>query len=110
MANVFKNSVTGSIGTTNTKVYEAPTSTTTTVIGVSVANIINQNASVNVSVTDSSEAKTSYLVKNALITEGGSLVVVGGEQKVVLETGDYISVISTEANSIDVVVSVLEIS
>ena len=110
MANVFKNSVTGSIGTSSTKVYEAPSLTTTTVIGVSVANIVNENASVDVSITDDSETKTAYLVKNGLVTEGGSLVVVGGEQKVVLETGDYISVVSTVADSIDVVVSVLEIS
>lgn len=110
MANVFKNSVSSSIGTTNTKVYEAPGSTTTTVIGVSVANILNQNISVDVTVTDSSEVKTSHLVKNVLLTEGGSQVIVGGEQKLVLETGDYISVVSTVANSVDVVVSVLEIS
>lgn len=110
MANVFKNSVTGSIGTSSTKVYEAPTDTTTTVIGVSVANILNENISVDVIVTDSSEAKTSHLVKNALLTEGGSQVIVGGEQKLVLETGDYISVVSTVTDSVDVVVSVLEIS
>jgi hypothetical protein len=110
MANVFKNSVTSSIGTSSTKVYEAPALTTTTVIGVSVSNIVNENASVDVSITDDSETKTVYLVKNGLVTEGGSLVVVGGEQKVVLETGDYISVVSTVADSIDVVVSVLEIS
>jgi len=110
MANVFKNSVTGSIGTVSTKVYEAPTSTTTTVIGVSVANILNQNVSVNVTVTDDSATKTAHLLKNGLITEGGSIVAVGGEQKVVLEEGDYISVVSTVADSLDVVVSVLEIS
>ena len=110
MANVFKNSVTSSIGTSATKVYEAPSLTTTTVIGVSVANILNQNISVDVTVTDSSEAKTSHLVKNVLLTEGGAQVIVGGEQKLVLETGDYISVVSTQNNSTDVVVSVLEIS
>jgi hypothetical protein len=34
MANVFKNSVTGSIGLTNTNVYQVPAATTTTIIGV----------------------------------------------------------------------------
>ena len=110
MANVFKNSVTGSIGLTNTKVYQAPASTVTTVIGLSVANVLTQNISVNVTVTDSSATKTNHLVKNALITEGGSIVVIGGDQKVVLEAGDFISVVSTQATSADVIVSVLEIS
>lgn len=110
MANVFKNSVTGSIGLTNTKVYESPAATVATVIGLSVANVLTQNISVNVTITDVSETKTNHLVKNALITEGGSIVVVGGDQKVVLEAGDYVSVVSTQATSADVIVSVLEIS
>lgn len=110
MANTFKNSVTGSIGLTNTKVYQSPSNTTTTVIGLSIANIITQNISVNVTVTDNSATKTHHIVKNALITEGGQLVVIGGDQKVVLEPNDYISVVSTQAASADVIVSVLEIS
>jgi hypothetical protein len=110
MANVFKNSVTGSIGVTTTKVYQAPASTVATVIGLSVSNVLTQNISVNVTVTDSSATKTNHLVKNALITEGGSIVVIGGDQKVVLEANDFISVVSTQAASADVIVSVLEIS
>lgn len=110
MANVFKNSVTGSIGTTNTRVYTAPSNATTTVIGLSVSNIILQNISVSVTVTDNSASKTNHLIKNALITEGGQIVVIGGDQKVVLEPNDFISVVSTQANSADVIVSVLEIS
>jgi hypothetical protein len=38
------------------------------------------------------------------------VVVIGGEQKVVLEANDFISVVSTQAASADVIVSVLEIS
>jgi hypothetical protein len=38
------------------------------------------------------------------------MVVVGGLQKVVLESGDFISVVSSAAASADVIVSVLEIS
>jgi hypothetical protein len=110
MANVFKNSVTGSIGTSNTKVYEVPTSTVTTVIGLNVSNVASNNISVSVTVTDVSTTQTRHLIKNGLIVEGSSIVIVGGEQKVVLESGDYISVISSVATSADVIVSVLEIS
>jgi hypothetical protein len=110
MANVFKNSVTGSIGTVSTKVYEVPASTVATVIGLSVSNIISTNISVSVTITDASTTQTRHLVKNALIVEGSSVVIVGGEQKVVLESGDFISVVSSVATSADVIVSVLEIS
>jgi hypothetical protein len=110
MANVFKNSVTGSIGTVTTKVYETPASTVSTVIGLSVSNVISNNISVNVTVTDASTTQTRHLVRSGLIVEGSSIVIVGGEQKVVLESGDFISVSSSAAASADVIVSVLEIS
>ena len=110
MANTFKNSISGSIGTTETTVYTTPSLTTSTVIGVSVANVQNTNMSINVKVYDVSGAKNVFLVKNALITPGSNLVLVGGEQKVVLEPTDYLTLQSSVAASADIVVSVLEIS
>jgi hypothetical protein len=110
MANAFKNSITGSIGTIGAKVYETPAKTSTTVIGVGVANVNSQNISVSVMVRDNSANKTVYVVKDSLILPGSSNVLVGGEQKLVLEAGDFLSVTSSLANSADVIVSVLEIT
>ncbi len=110
MANAFKNSITGSIGTTGVKVYEAPVATSTTVIGVGVANVNSQNISVSVMVRDNSANKVVYVVKDSLILPGSSNVLVGGDQKLVLEAGDFLSVTSSLANSADVIVSVLEIT
>ncbi len=110
MANVFKNSITGSIGISGAKVYEAPTATSTTIIGVNVANINSKNISVSVMARDNSANKCHYLVKDALIVPGAATVLVGGEQKIVLEAGDFLSVTSSLAASADVIVSVLEIS
>jgi hypothetical protein len=110
MANYFKNSITGSIGTTGVITYQTPAATTTTVIGLSVANVATQNISVSVMVRDNSLNKTVYLVKDALIVQGSSTVLIGGEQKIVLETNDFLSVTSSLANSADVVISVLELT
>ncbi len=110
MANTFKNSITGSIGTTGVKVYETPSATATTVIGVNVANVSSQNISVSVMARDTSANKTVYLVKDALIVQGSSSVLVGGEQKLVLESTDFLSVTSSVANSADVIISVLELT
>ena len=110
MANIFKNSITGSIGTTGVKVYETPAGSSTTVIGVNVANVNSNNISVSVMMRDTSGNKTVYVVKDALIMPGSSTVLVGGEQKVVLEATDFLSVTSSLANSADVIVSVLEIT
>lgn len=110
MANVFKNSITGSIGTTGVNVYTAPVATTSTVIGVSIANVNTSNINVSVMLRDTSGNKSVYLVRNALITPGSSVVLVGGDQKVVLEAGDFLSVTSSLASSADVIVSVLELN
>ena len=110
MANVFKNSIAGSIGTTGTVVYTAPSATATTVIGVNVANRNSQNISVSVMMRDSSANNTVFIVKDSLVLPGSSNVLVGGEQKLVLEAGDFLSVTSSLAASADVIVSVLEIS
>lgn len=108
MANTFKNSVTASIGTSATDVYTAPGATTTTVIGAAVSNRVASVIAVDATVTDTSGSVTAYLVKAAPVAIGGALVLIGGDQKVVLETGDKITVTSDTAASADVVISVLE--
>lgn len=111
MANTFKNAVSAaSIGVTATAVYTTPASTTTTVIGLSVANVLTTQIYVDVTLTDTSATKTVYLVKGAPVPVGSSLVVVGGDQKVVMEAGDIIKVKSGTAASADVTVSVLQIA
>ena len=110
MANTFKNSITGSIGTSGVKVYESPAGTAATIIGVNVANAAAQNISVSVMMRDTSANKAVYLVKDALVMPGSSNVLVGGEQKLVLEATDFLSVTSSLANSADVIVSVLELT
>ena len=110
MANAFKNTIAGSIGTTGVKIYETPAATSTTVIGVGVAKVNANNISVSVMVRDNSANKCVYVVKDSLILPGSSNILIGGEQKLVLETGDFLSVTSSLANSADVIVSVLEIT
>jgi len=108
MPNTFKNFATANVGTTNTDVYTAGAGVQSTVIGMTVANTTNNNINVNVQATVN--AQTVFLVKGALVPPGGAIVPVGGDQKVVLEAGDKLSVQSDTATSADVLLSVLEIS
>lgn len=101
MANTFKNSTADSV-TTETVVYTGPASTQTTAIGMTVAN------TADVPITATVRLGTTKLVKDAPIAVGGTLVVIGGDQKLVVETGQTISVEST--NISDTIVSVLEIT
>ena len=96
-------------GTSEVTAYTTPSSTTTTVIGLTCANVTSTSPiKVSIRVYDSSGSAYFYIVKNAEIYEGGALVAVGGDQKLVLETGDLIRVVSDTASSVDTIVSVME--
>ena len=110
MANNFKNYFAGSVGTSTVDVYTVPGSTSATVIGMSISNIITTPISANVIVYNSTAANSLFMVKNATIAPGGALVPIGGDQKLVLEAGDKLQVQTGTATSADVILSVLEIS
>ena len=114
MANAFLSETDTGVGTTPATVLTCGTSTETTIIGLSISNIITSQITVDVQLdasTRTSGAEYSvYLVKAAPIPVGSSLVVVGGDQKVVLEPGDTIKVTSSQASSADVVISHLDIT
>jgi len=51
-----------------------------------------------------------YLVRNAPVPAGSTVVVIGGSQKTVMEPGDAVIVTSDTAASADVVLSHLDIT
>jgi len=108
MANSFKNSAVANIGTTASTVYTTPSATTSTVIGLTVANTSNSPVTVGIYLTIG--GTDYYLLKNAVVPVGGAIVPIGGEQKVVLQTGNLVKVVSSAATSVDAILSVLEIS
>jgi hypothetical protein len=108
MANTFKNSFSKDVGTSAATIYTTPSSTQTTVIGLSIANTTTTSVLGDVYVT--SDSVDYYIVKGATIPPGGALVPVGGDQKLVLEAADALKIVSNTASSLDVVCSVLEIS
>ena len=114
MANAFLSETDTGIGSSPATVFTCPSATQTTIIGLSVANIETSQILVDVQLDASgrtSGAEDSvYLVKAAPIPVGGALVVIGGDQKVVMEPGDAIKVTSDTAASADVVLSHLDIT
>lgn len=108
MANTFKNNFLKAAGTTAQNAYAVAAGVQATVIGMSIANLLTTPIAANVIVT--SAGVDYYMVKQATIAPGGALVPIGGDQKLVLEAGDYVQVNTSVASSADVIVSVLEIS
>ena len=108
MANTFKNKQAVNVGTSTVSVYTVPSSTTTTLIGLTLANVSGSSITATVAVTDTSAGTTANIIKNAPILVGSSLIACGGDQKVVLETGDILKVTASAATSVDAIVSYME--
>lgn len=114
MANAFLSETDTGVGTSAASIYTCPSSTETTIIGLSIANIVTSQITVSVQLDASARTSGSedsvYIVKDAPIPVGGTLVVIGGDQKVVMEPGDIVKVTSDTASSADVVLSHLDIT
>lgn len=110
MANTFKSKRSSSIGTVATSVggYTVPASTQTTAIGLTLANITANTVQVSASYYDGTT--DIYIVRNATLVPGGSIVAIGGNQKTVIEVGHSIRVTASANNSVDAVMSILEIT
>ena len=86
--------------TAPTAVVTCPANTVMIVIGTTIANTSGVLTSVNII------AGGANILKSVEVEEGSAIVPIGGEQKVVLVTGDSLVVEATE--EVDVHVSVLE--
>lgn len=106
--NTFKNYFSKSVGTSAATVYTCPSATQTTIIGLSIGNTTSSPITVDVYVTSS--AVDYYMVKGATVPVGGSLIPIGGDQKLCLEAADVLKVVSSAASSADVIASLLEIA
>ena len=110
MANTFKlKTKLGSNVAANAEqtVYTVPGSTTSIIIGLTVANLTSNSVTVDVAIARVSLNDVSIGV-NLPIPSGGSLDALAG--KVVLETTDVITVTCDTLNGIDTALSVMEIT
>ena len=108
MANTFKLKTKSSVGTTPQNVYVVPSATTTTIIGISLANISGTGINVSIGV-DRPVGDNVKLLKDAPVPQGATLEFMQGN-KVVLETGDTLTCESNVNNSIDVSVTLMEMT
>ena len=105
MAQNFRNQIVRNTGTSAIDILNAVNSYYT-VIGIRLANVAT--SAINVSVYIVRSATNYYLIKSAPIPVGGSLELIDGGAKVVLEDGDKITAISDTATSLDSVVSYID--
>ncbi len=116
MASNFYVKTSRNIGTTFETIgnYTVASATQTTVIGLVVANSLSGGAlsasQIFIDAVVNDGTNNTYIIREVLLPGGSSIILVGGEQKVVLNTGYSIKVKSSVANSADVVMSILELT
>ena len=105
MPQTFTNAVANDV-TSVTTVYTAPAATTSVIVGLIVSNDSASDTTVTVSAVKG--ATTVNLLKDAPVPAGSNMSVLSNNNRLVLLTGNSISV--TAANATDVMVSIMEIT
>ena len=108
MANTFKLKTKSSVGTTPQNVYVVPAGTTTTIIGVALANVLGTGVNVTIGITRP-VGDNVKLLKMAPLPQGSTLEFMQGN-KIVLETGDTLTCVSDANNSVDVSATLMEMT
>ena len=108
MANTFKLKTKANVGVTTTAVYVVPSATTTVVIGVTLANTTGSSINVGIGINRGS-ADDVKLMKSVPIPQGSSFEFMGGN-KIVLETTDSLVAESDVNSSLDVALTIMEIT
>lgn len=106
--NQFKLKTKASVGITTVSVYAVPSATTTTVIGITLTNISGSSINVGIGITRASQDNVKIL-KDVPIPQGSTLEVMQGN-KIILETTDTLTAVSDTNGSLDVALSILEMS
>jgi len=105
MAQNFRRYIARNTGTSPATLFTADSYDT--VIGIRCANV-HASSTVNVDVYVNDGANDYYLIKSAPIPVGGSLELIDGGAKFVVDTGDILKVVSSVASSVDTWVSVVD--
>jgi len=108
MANNFKLKTKASVGVTTVGIYTVPVSTSTTILGITLANVSGTGINVTVGIARTLADDVS-IIRNVPIPQGSSLEFMAGN-KVVLEPDDEVNVKSDVVSSLDVSLSILEMT
>ena len=109
MANTFKNKVfdgSSTVADATMNVYTVPSSTTTVVIGLTLANTTTSQITADIKLSAGANA---FLAKNIPIPSGSSFEYMSGN-KIIMQAGHTLQVSSNTANSMDTVASIMEIT
>lgn len=109
MATFFRNTVTKEIGLKPVQVLQTSIGARATVIGLSLTNLTSDFVYVSILVEDDTSVQGYYL-KDTVIPANTSLRAVNQGEKLIVAAGSRILVQSSVADSVDAIVSYVEIT
>jgi len=109
MATNFRNTVVPEVGTVPTQVIQTGAAARVTIIGFSMTNLLEEAVQVSVLMTDTAST-TAYFIKETIIPPFQTLRALNGGEKLILTTQNEMKVVSSKPDSVDVVVSYVEIT
>lgn len=110
MPTLFKNVLQSNLGTTPTTILTTSLGVKTTVVGLSMTNLTSSVILASVQLSDTVAGTTAYYLQNTVIPPNQSLRVINGGERLVLGPSTTIVMTASQASSLDVVVSYIEIS
>ena len=108
MATNFKNIIGKEIGTQRVAVYTTPAATSTTVIGMNIANLTGSMVSVDIEIGDEASS-IGYMIKGMPTPPSTAMKPIGKGEKIVLDASNTLYVTSDTTESLDVILSLVEI-
>lgn len=108
MATFFRNTVTKEIGTVPVRVLETSPTARATVIGFSIANLTENVVTISVLLQDDTSV-TGYYAKDLILPSQSSLRIVNGGEKLILAPSNQLYVVSNTSNSVDAILTYVEI-
>lgn len=109
MATILRNTVIKNCGTVPVLIYETEPTTRVTILGLSFTNLTDQFIYCDVIIEDDTSV-AGYYLKDSILPAGTSLRAVSTGEKLVLAPSNRLLVRSSIDDSVDVIVSYVEIT
>ena len=108
MATFFKNKIVKNVGTVPVEIFSVTAASKCTGIGLSIANLLDGNTRVSITVKDDTSI-TGFYVKDVMIAPNASLRAINGGEKLILPGDNILYVYADQDDAVDVIFSFVEI-
>jgi hypothetical protein len=110
MATSFKNVLASGVGIVEERVFSSLPGIRTTVLGMSLTNLTGSILLASIRLEDNIENTSAFFIKEIIVPPNQSLRVINGGEKLILGPTTDVLISSNIENSLDVVISYVEIS